>query len=396
MSDTPTTQRATAPQPAAQPAAQPASKSEPAPAPTPLIRQWIALEKGSCDLRLGEGALLQAPHILKTFVGLPQRLALFVEEGTDPAAIEEFVRGCTSSGFRVVTIPLEANLSYTLSSVELIAKHLLDHHITSGDLVGVCASQTGLGLVVAACRMWCGQTASFALPRDLVGLVSACGMPQAFSLEHSLRMLSVSAQFDLVIADTTLFDFDVTKPSTRQCLAFMVASSMAESDQVFKKLWDASFDIKEGSSFSFYEQLLEAIKLRGRMISSSAFSVRQASSYGVIVADAFARVLPSTTDAADCFAEALRFSARLSCAQAQLPVDDVLCQDELLDRFELGIGQVDVDPDQLFQAIQDACFLRSNKQMLPLPQAIGRVRSQGIDDQLLREHANAWSEAHRA
>ena len=71
-------------------------------------------------------------------------------------------------------------------------------------------------------------------------------------------------------------------------------------------------------------------------------------------------------------------------------------KDELLDRFELGIGQVDVDPDQLFQAIQDACFLRSNKQMLPLPQAIGRVRSQGIDDQLLREHANAWSEAHRA
>lgn len=384
----------TTPQP--QSSAQAPAPAPAAPQPQPLIRQWIALEKGSCDLRFGEAALEQAPHIVKTQAGLPMRLALVVENTCSKDMVKELQQGFTSAGFRVALITLDSQIPYTLASVEELCRSFLKHHITSGDMVCALASRTILGVVAAACRMWCGQTPACAIPLDLSALVEACGMPRAFSLDDTSAMLSLSSQFDLVIADTKLFNFDLSSLESRECRALMVAAACAESDQAFKKLFDASFDIMDGSTFSFCEQLLEAIKLRGRMISSSAFSVRQASSYGVALSRAFAHSFTEDLEAPLLLSEALRFSARLSCAQGQLPVDDVLCQDELLDRLGLESPCVDVDPQQLFDSIKAECFLRSNKQMLPLPQAIGRVRMMCVEDALLLEHAQAYAQARKS
>lgn len=96
-------------------------------------------------------------------------------------------------------------------------------------------------------------------------------------------------------------------------------------------------------------------------------------------------VAPSTARA-----EALRFQARLSAGEGHFDVDDVLAQDELLDRLELPTLSARVDPDELVAAVREERFVRTNRFLLGLPRKLGRVRLAAVSDELIAEHVAAW------
>ena len=57
--------------------------------PQPLIRQWIALKDGSCDVRYGQHAIDQLGAILRTAVGVPYKLALVRDSCVSDEVFEE-------------------------------------------------------------------------------------------------------------------------------------------------------------------------------------------------------------------------------------------------------------------------------------------------------------------
>ena len=361
--------------------------------PQPLIRQWIALKDGSCDVRYGQHAIDQLGAILRTAVGVPYKLALVRDSCASDEVFEEIQRSLTSQGFRVTCVHLQDADEPSLSLVEKLCTSFLDMGLTSDDYICVVGDVTLIALVGAAARVWCQGTPVCAVPLSFHALIDAATLPQMLTLNKVPAMLSLSAHYDQVVCDTSLIHFDLHDQDAQYARLMMIATCMAESSQAFSKLWDASYDLMDTNFETFSAQLLETLKIRGRIISSSALAVRNAASYGVSFARALQKVSHATYTA--CFAESLRFCARLACALEHLEIDDVLAQDELLDRFECGSVCEDVDPQQLFCALKDELFLRSHKAQLPLPQALGRVRMTSVTDELLHEHIDAWCMAHK-
>ena len=64
--------------------------------------------------------------------------------------------------------------------------------------------------------------------------------------------------------------------------------------------------------------------------------------------------------------------------------------EELLERLGLGTVKAAVDADELVAAIQKERFARTNRFMLALPRALGRVRLTAVETETLTEHVRAW------
>jgi hypothetical protein len=175
----------------------------------------------------------------------------------------------------------------------------------------------------------------------------------------------------------------------------MVATAMAENENTFSRLWDCADEIVAGEKSVLLEEAVDILKARGRLASSTAIAVRQSLSFG----QTFERALSHLVAGAEpsvLLAEALRFAARVSAGMEQLPVDDVLACDELLETLGLGELTADVEPAAMIDALKAERFLRTNRFLLALPQVIGRVRLSSVTDELLAEHVGAWCDAHRA
>jgi hypothetical protein len=379
------------PEPELEPAVEPATTSEPE--PEPLRRQWIALSAGSCDLRVGAQALLQFGHICKSQVGIPHTMTLLYDDAVDTDTLDELRRQTTSAGFELVEAHLE-HMNYTLSSVDAICRILLEHHITADDMICATGSACTLQLCEYAARTWCSGVRFMALPIDISGLICATTQPEALSCSNSTAMISIPSQADHVLFDTAYVPRDLACPQARFMRVMMVASAMAESQSQFGTLWDNAYTIMHDDPEELIDYAIEGIKLRGRMLASSALSIRQAAAYGEIISRALIRASHNAIDPALAYAEALRFSARLAVSLEALSVDDCLAQDELLSRFEIPWARIDIKPAELQQELHNECFLRSHKCMLPLPQTIGRVRMTNVTPELLAEHTCAWCDAH--
>lgn len=379
------------PEPELEPAVEPATTSEPE--PEPLRRQWIALSAGSCDLRVGAQALLQFGHICKSQVGIPHTMTLLYDDAVDTDTLDELRRQTTSAGFELVEAHLE-HMNYTLSSVDAICRILLEHHITADDMICATGSACTLQLCEYAARTWCSGVRFMALPIDISGLICATTQPEALSCSNSTAMISIPSQADHVLFDTAYVPRDLACPQARFMRVMMVASAMAESQSQFGTLWDNAYTIMHDDPEELIDYAIEGIKLRGRMLASSALSIRQAAAYGEIISRALIRASHNAIDPALAYAEALRFSARLAVSLEALSVDDCLAQDELLSRFEIPWARIDIKPAELQQELHNECLLRSHKCMLPLPQTIGRVRMTNVTPELLAEHTCAWCDAH--
>lgn len=361
--------------------------------PEPLRRHWIALSQGSCDLRVGSDAYLQFGHICKSQVGVPQQMLILLDASVSEDVHTELSCQATSAGFKLIEREI-ADLPYTLSSVEALSEIFLDAHIVSDDMICAVGTTSTLELAEYAANMWCGGVRFMGLPLSYTSLIAMTTQPEALSCGSAAHMLTITSQADHVLCDTRLLTKDFDDEDARFARVMMVASTMAESQQQFSKLWDEAHDIMQGDFELFCEHLIEAIKLRGRMVASSAISVRQAALYAEAIRHAFLVASKGTMSKSLAYAEALRFSARIACELDQLSVDDCLAQDELLERLDIGWGTATFSADELKCALRDACFSRSHKCMLPLPQVIGRVRMSNLTPELLDEHARAWCDTH--
>lgn len=359
-----------------------------------LKRQWIPMAGGSCDVRIGEGALEQSSKVLKDSVGNPRKCVAVVRASIDDATRELLRRQLVDAGYEVDWHEVAPSASCTLEDATLLVETFARQGITGDDLCCALGDASVLSLASWACGSWCGQTTLVAIPSDEVALLEGALIPRPLDVGGHARMLSVRPCARRILFDTGMAISEPGEEASLYTRALMVAGAMAGAERVFSELWDRADDIAQGELDVVTTQLLATAKSRGQASSSTAVAVRQSLAYGQDFANGLERVTGPVCPRSTMVAEGMRFAARLSVGMGKLSLDDMLAQDELMEALGLGMASVDVDSHELIRALKDEQFERGNRFMLLLPLAIGRVRLAKVPDDLLEEHAIAWCGAH--
>lgn len=355
---------------------------------TVLSRQWIPMVGGSCDVRMGYGALASAAKVLRDSVGQPHLCVIVAREGEDDAIVEELTRQATSVGFSPHVCEL-ADPIRTLSAVVTLAEEFARIGVTSDDLCCAVGDADIISVATCVCGSWCQSTSLVAMPLDELGLLEGALVPRAIDVGDARGAFAVRS-----CARHALLDFDVVlRPlddeSSRCARVLMASAAMASSERDFSELWDRAGDVMAGSEDARRSQLLDTAKARGKLSASTAAAVRESLEYGQVFALACADLVPDIPRS-DLIGEGMRFFARIAVAQGKLSLDDMLAQDELLDALGISVVSCDVEPDALYDALEAQRRNRSRRVLWEIPFALGRVRLATVEEHMLKEHIGAW------
>ncbi len=359
-------------------------------------RQWVSLPGGSLDVRLGTGVIEEASSLLKSSVGKSRAGMLVVGAGVDEELVERVRRQMTDAGYTVERANVAAGrAARTLESTTALFEALEAAHITSDDLVVAVGDEDVLSLASYACTLWCGGTVLVTVPITQLGMLEVSVGPRGIDVGSRSQLLTVRPSTKHVLFDTDVVLRDEVDEDMLMARVLMVVTAMCDSEKSFSKLWDRSEDLVALNREVTLDQLQETVKLRGKILSSTALATRQSIMYGEAFARAISRLVagvsPSTARA-----EALRFQARLAAGEGMMQVDDVLAQDELLEALELPVISAHVDPTELIAAIKAERFEKTNRFLLGLPRSLGRVRLAAVSDELIAEHVAAWCASREA
>lgn len=357
-------------------------------------RQWVSLPHGSCDVRVGSGAVGLAAQVLRSTTSVRTRCLLLAEGGVDGDLVEELRRNLVDGGNDVTSFDLVSAPDGFDAARELFDA-LGQARITSDDLLVAVGGVRLLSLASFAAASWCGGVRLVLVPTDEDGALEAVVTPRWLASGDTPETVAVEPVAKHALLDLDRMEVGLQSEPSLLARALMVATAVAESEKSFSKLWDLAEEIMSGSPSVLTTALCDALKSRGHLASSTSLAIRQSTTYGLDLVRALRACLPGEPDST-LLAEALRLSARISAGMGKLPVDDVFAQDDLLETLGLPELTADVDPGHLVDAICEERFLRSRRLMLVVPQQLGRVRLTAVDEALLREHITAWCNAHRA
>lgn len=360
-----------------------------------LKRQWIPIVGGSCDVRMGYDALEEASSILASSVGKPKRCVGVLGEATSADLRERLRRQLVDAGFEVSWHEMVGEHVRTLAQANQLAQTLLACRLTADDLCCALGDADLISVASHVCATWCGGVSLVAVPTSEVALLEGALHPRSLDVGDATCMVAVRPQARRVIFDDDLALSPVDSEEGRHLRALMVAAAMAASERDFSALWDRAEALMADEVDALTTQVLATAKTRGQMSASTAVAVRQAMGYGQLFARVVARLVDGPVAHSVLLAEGMRFAARLSVALDKLSVDDMLAQDELLEALDIGVATCSVDAAQLVRELKRERFARTNRFMLLVPLAIGRVRLMSVPDDLLAEHSAAWCAAHR-
>lgn len=352
-------------------------------------RQWITLRGGSMDLRVGTAILGETPRALRTTVGRPHGCALLFEPGAPGEVVETLRQNLSDQGFELSV----AELPFTgcdLAAVGALDALLAELGVTGDDLVVAVGGYGSLSVASFACASWCGGASLAEVPLTPLAALLAGASPRALDLPGLPRMVEQDGSARFCTIDTEVIGSDMTSEPMLRALAAMVQTAMCESDKAFAALWDGADALAAGDADALAAQFQASVKSRGKVVAASSAAVRQSIEYGRTFARALAALVGDAVPLSSVMADGLRFAARLGVALESLPVDDMLAQDELLERLGLGTTCAEVDPTALADGIRAERFARTRRLMLAVPRALGRVRLAVVDDEALAEHVGAW------
>ncbi len=356
-----------------------------------IVRQWVSAPGGSCDLRIGNEVIASMGSIIKSGVGKPRLCALVTCADTSDDVVEQVRRQLTDTGFKVAPIDLSGLASLrSMEGVATLSAALGAAHITSDDLVCAIGRTDILSLASFVCSLWCAGTQLVHVPCDLNACIEASTSPRGIAVGGADEMLASRLGAKYELCDLDIMDVDPQSDTALYARALMATSAMCDAEQAVQRLWDRAELLVEGDLETLKEQIADTAKSRGRIASSTSVATRQTLSFGRTFLNAVSSLVGDTVPRGLLLAEAVRFQARIAATSDKISVDDVLTLDELLDLLGLDVVTCDVDPDVLVEALRAERFLRSNRFLLNLPHGIGRVRAVAVEDEVLREHAEAW------
>lgn len=358
-----------------------------------LARQWVPMAGGSCDVRMGHDALMQASSVFSGCVGRPRVCLAIVRASIDETIQETLRRQLVDAGFSVTWLTLEDGVSNTLEAASTVAAALADAGVTSDDLCCVLGDANLISVASYACGSWCGGMSLVAIPADELALLEGAIVPRSLDVGWREGVMDVRPAAQHVLLDFDFVFSDRSSETAHYLRSMMVATAMAGSEREFSELWDRADLLARGEEEAMQTQLLAVARARGQLKSSTAAAVRQSADYGRSFERAVSRLLDNDAPRSVLLAEGMRFAARIAVALGKFSIDDMLAQDELLDSLGIGLAECSFEAQELCRALKQEEFARRNRFMLLVPFSIGQVRFVTVDDDMLAEHAGAWCDA---
>jgi 3-dehydroquinate synthetase len=357
-------------------------------------RQWVTLRGSSIDAHVGDDLLSTVGRDLKSYVSKPRLAALLVSPNAPSEAVESVFRSLTDTGFLVKKLNLPSGrAAASFATVEELLEGFARIGLSGDDVACAIGDVWGLSAASFATHSWCGGVAFDEIPLDPVAAVIAGPTPAPLDVPGGEGLVTHRGSARFVHAELDVIMADQGSDNELLARALFATSAIADSDKAFERLWDRTPGIVSNDRSVVAEQVTDCLKSRGKIISSTSIAVRQSINYGITFSRALRTLVGPEVPQSTLMAEAMRFAGRLSCAQGAMTIDDMLTQDELLDRLELGFVTCPVDADKLASAIRAERFRHSNKFMLELPRTLGRVRLAQVDEDMLREHVGAWCDS---
>ena len=357
-----------------------------------LMRQWVPMAGGSCDVRMGQGALVQASSVIRGCVGRPRACLAIVRERIDETVRETLRRQLVDAGFAVSWLEFGDDVSNTVEAGRSVYEALADARVTSDDLCCALGDSDLISVASYACGSWCGGMSLVAIPSDELALLEGAIVPRSLDVGSRHGVIDVRPAAQHVLLDFDLVFSHESTETSRYLRSLMVATAMAGSEREFSELWDRAAELAAGDEEALRTQLIAVARARGQLKSSTAAAVRQSADYGRSFERAVGR-LSRETPRSVLLAEGMRFAARIAVALDKLSIDDMLAQDELLETLGIGFASCSFDPQELCEALRREEFVRRNRFMLLVPFSIGQVRFVTVDEDMLLEHARAWCDA---
>lgn len=359
-----------------------------------IVRQAVALPGGSCDMRLGRGALGRLGRELRILVGRPRVAAILAADDVVDGLLDVISRDVTDADFLVHVLRLpHGPACRTPEAVAACWGQLASLGVTSDDVLVAVGDVDVLSAATFVATTWCSGTSLAMVALDADAVVEAVTCPRGLSVAGTDQMVGLSSHTQMLICDPDVMDL-APSPSTSLALAISVASAVGDGEAAFSNMGLRADELAAGDVHATCDQLLDATKQRGRMVSATSVAVRQGVTYGLTFSRALAAALPADLVAdvghARLLAEGLRFSSRLAVGAASGDVDLVFAQDALLDHLGLSEVPCELSPDELLAAIKAEGLLRSNRYLFALPLALGRIRLTAVPDEVMDEHLGAW------
>ena len=361
------------------------------------IKQWVSLPIGSMALRVGSGVLDSFSAEMRVAVGHPERCVITYSTSVPDDIVELLTHDLTTIGFIVKKYPMpDGEQATSYNQAEKLFSQLAEAKLTGDDLLVAIGDSGVVSSASFVANAWCGGVSLALVPLDLEAATLSCVQPRALSvMADRPRTITCPGVARYCFVDLDTIPLGPDDEHANFARALMVSTAMSESVTAFSRVWDTADDLREGNLDAMAEQIADAIKVRGRLTASAAIAIRQSVQYGFDFMYAMERFVPGQSRAA-LFADGLRFAARISVAKEDLDINDMLAQDELLEKLGIGSVTCDISAEQMIAALKAECFRSTNRFMIVLPLDISRVRLSSVDEDLLCEHAQAWCDAHRA
>lgn len=359
-----------------------------------VLRQWVSLPKGSCDVRVGSAAIVAMGEVMRGSVSTTRKCLLIVEADAPAELVEETYRELSDAAFRLHRFDLPQGTTRSYLSSALLVDALAQAGIGADDLICAVGYSTLMSLAAFVSASWCGGTELCCVPCDLYAATCGVLTPLGFDVAGKEELIRFPAKAKHAFIDFDYVAADLSSEPALHTRALMVQSALADSEKSFSALWDRADELVAGDLPSLSLQLIDTLKSRGNLVSATSAAVRQSIDHGSTFVRALKTLVPSCVPESTLLAEALRFSARLAVGQLDFALDDLMAVDELLEKLELPMLHATVEPDAMIAALKAVSFERSSRFLLGLPRSLGRVRLSNIDEELLHEHVSAWSAVH--
>lgn len=360
-----------------------------------IRRQLINFQNRSVDVRVGLGAYEELSRMFASAVGKPKRAMVVWNAAVSERFGEVVDHALVDAGFAVSQLLLEVSpVGATLADADVVFGALSANGITCDDLVVAVGDAATCSVVCWCANQWCGRTECALLPTifDAMLTVATTMEPLVASGNHVLPAIAVRPEPGLVVCNLDLVR-EANPEDLKLGYAVLVGTMLSSSKSRWNQFSETVPEILAGEEVALVNAVQWSQTARKDVLMATNPSARHALDFGktgertlrVCLGNAAAQV-----PAYQLLSEGMRFEARLAHDACDFDIDYVFEVDDCLEDFGIEELAFDLEPAAFIAEFRRQQFVRSNRTMLPLPAALGAIRLNAVDDDVLERHAAAY------
>lgn len=360
-----------------------------------IRRQLINFQNRSVDVRVGFGAFEELSRMFASTVGKPKRAMVVWDAAVSERFGEVVDHALVDAGFAVSQLLLEVSPDgATLFDADVVFGALSANGITCDDLVVAIGDAATCSVVCWCANQWCGRTECALLPTtfDAMLTVATTMGPLVASGDHALPAIAVRPEPGLVVCNLDLVR-EAGPEDLKLGYAVLVGTMLSSSKSRWNQFSETVPEILAGEEVALVNAVQWSQTARKDVLMATNPSARHALDFGktgertlrVCLGNAAVQV-----PAYQLLSEGMRFEARLAHDACDFDIDYVFEVDDCLEDFGIEELAFDLEPEAFIAEFRRQQFARSNRTMLPLPAALGAIRLNAVDDDVLERHAAAY------